>query len=299
MINKYLLCVILGLSLLLPLLAGGQSESGDNSPSGRTATGGGDLAGAMAMMDTAMEEEEEFSSMDEYYLGRAVAANILSLYRPYTRNPALTRYLNRICQTIVINSPQPELFNGYHVIVLDTSEFNAFASPGGHIFITRGLVEAATSEDMLAAVIAHEFAHIFLKHGIAMISDIRLSNELSATADRAGGLAARESSVAARAVHFGNSVTAMIDVLVKNGYSRAQEYEADSAAITLLAASGYNPGALIEMLRVLQRVQGSQSGGFNSTHPTPAERISNADRMTGRYRTQDTGSYRTSRFINR
>jgi predicted Zn-dependent protease len=252
---------------------------------------------ALSNMESASNSvEEELTPQDAYYLGRAVAANILSVYRPYIRNQELTAYLNRICQTIAINSPQPEMFNGYHVIILDSAEFNAFATPGGHILITRGLVEATASEDMLAAVIAHEFAHILLMHGVSMIADMRLNDALTATATRAGELAARESQEAARAVLFRNSVTKLADVMMKSGYSQAQEFEADTAAITLLAASGYNPGALLEMLKVLQTVQSSQRGGFGVTHPSPAERIANADRMTGRYRIQDTGSSRTPRF---
>src|SRR5215469_12178386 len=71
-------------------------------------------------------------------------------------------------------------FNGFYVMILDTMQFNAFASPGGHIFLTRGLVEATTSEDMLAALIAHEMAHIQLKHGLNLISSMDITNQASA-----------------------------------------------------------------------------------------------------------------------
>jgi predicted Zn-dependent protease len=273
-----------------------QTVYGEGQAQGRSSSRANDALSNMETTSASMDDEATLK--DAYYLGRAVAANILAAYRPYTQNQELTSYLNRICRTIAINSPQPEIFNGYHVIVLDTPEFNAFATPGGHILITRGLVEAATSEDMLAAVIAHEFAHILLMHGMGIIADMRLNDELAATANRAGQIASRESQEAARAVLFRNSVTKLADVMMKNGYSQTQEFEADAAAITLLAASGYNPGALLEMLRILQRVQSSQRGGFNTTHPSPADRITNADRMSGRYRIQDTASYRAPRFRN-
>jgi predicted Zn-dependent protease len=226
-----------------------------------------------------------------------VAAYILSAYKVYEGNPELTRYLNLICQTIAINSPYPALYNGYHVVILDSPEFNAFATPGGHIFITKGLVESTDSEDMLAAVIAHELAHIMLKHGIKLIDDMKLTNEASDMATIAAAFAGN-SAGAQRLMVYRNSVSRMIDTMIKNGYSQSQEFEADREASALLAASGYDPGALTEILGVLQRVQKSQSGGFNTTHPNPEDRIANVQIIIPR-RVQDTKSYRKARFKNK
>jgi predicted Zn-dependent protease len=252
---------------------------------------------ALSRMDDAFARQEA-TEEDAYYLGRAVAANILANYKPYTQKPELTSYLNRICQTIVINSAYPVNFNGYRVIILDSPEFNAFASPGGHIFITRGIVEAAVSEDMLAAIIAHELAHIMLNHSISIIDDIRLLDDMSAIADRAASFAGNSES-ARRLLYFRNSVDTVINALFINGYSRDQEFEADMGAVVLLAASGYSPSALVEMLKLLTRVQGSQMGGFNTTHPKPSERIINAEGWIKQYRIPDTSSYRIPRFNNK
>jgi predicted Zn-dependent protease len=248
-----------------------------------------------------MEEaffEDEATAIDAYYLGRAVAANILAAYKPYTANAALTRYVNSICQAIAINSVYPEYFNGYHVIILDSQEFNAFASPGGHIFLTRGLVEAANSEDMLAAIIAHELAHIMLKHSLSIIEDIRLHDEMSAMAERAAQFAGN-SEAASKLMYFRNSVAATVDALVKNGYSQDQEFEADTGAVVLMAAAGYNPIAILEMLTILQSVQSSQKGGFNTTHPSPAQRIENVIKYVSEYAVQDTRASRAGRFRNK
>ena len=252
---------------------------------------------ALSWMDSAFAQEEA-TSLDAYYLGRAVAANILTSYMQYTGNPELTRYLNQICRTIVINSNFPELYNGYHVMILDSPEFNALATPGGHIFITKGLVEACNSEDMLAAIIAHELAHIMLKHSLSIIEDMRFYDEMSAMADRAVQFAGN-TEAAARFTYFRNSVAATIDTLVKNGYSQDQEFEADEGSIVLLAGSGYNPQALLEILQILQNVQHSELGGFNYTHPTPSERIEHAARYASQFRIQDTRSYSESRFKNK
>jgi predicted Zn-dependent protease len=252
---------------------------------------------ALSAMEKAFNDlDAEFTLEDEYYLGRAVAANILAVYKPYTRNPEMTQYLNRICQTLAIHSSQPVTFNGYHVIILDSPEFNAFASPGGHIFVTKGLVQAATSEDMLAAIIAHELAHIILKHSIEIINDMKLPGEMSAIADKAADFAGRDSSSAQRLMFFRNSVSKAMDTMLKNGYSQSQEFNADGEAMVLLASAGYDPSALPDMLKVLQRVQRSQKGGFNATHPSPAERIANVEKL--RYRVTDTRKYRAPRFKN-
>jgi predicted Zn-dependent protease len=254
------------------------------------------ISDALSDMDRAFNPSEP-TLEDAYYLGRAVAANILAAYRPYTQNPELTRYVNRICQTLAINSSQPVAFKGYYVIILDSPEYNAFASPGGHIFLTRRLVEVTTSEDTLAAVIAHELAHIILKHGLSMISDMDLSNEMAATAERAANFSGN-SPAAQRIMTFRSSVSSIIDTMLRNGYSQPQEYAADREAAAILAASGYDPRALVDMLRILQRVQRSQTGGFNTTHPTPAQRIANVEGVARQYRVQDTRSYRVPRFRN-
>ena len=271
---------------VLPEYAEGQSRG--------TGTQGlaGDALSNMGRASNSMDAEA--TPVDAYFLGRAVAANILAAYKPYTRNPELTQYVNRICQTLVINSSQPVAYNGYHVIILDSAEFNAFASSGGHIFITKGLVELASSEDMLAAVIAHELAHIILKHGVDIINEVRLTDEMMAAADRAADIAARNSANAKQLLYFRESITKTMDTLMKNGYAQSQEFDADWEALVLLAYAGYDPSALVEMLRVLQRVQTSQKGGLYSTHPSPRARIANVEKL--RYRTSDTRKYRIPRF---
>ena len=232
---------------------------------------------------------------DAHYLGRAVAAHIFTMYRPYTGNPELTRYVNKILQTLVINSSRPVPFRTYSAVILDSDGFNAFATPGGHIFITRGFVEAARTEDMLAAVLAHELAHIILDHGMEMISTMAFSAEAAEAANRAAGFAGG-SSDAVRLMGFRDSVAGIVDTMVRTGYSRAQEFAADREAVAILAAAGYNPRALLEVLEVLRREQPSRSDGFFATHPPPADRIANAETAVNRHRVADTGVHRQSRF---
>jgi len=224
---------------------------------------------------------EEINLLDEYNIGRDVAASILSGYRIWDANPALTKYANLICQAIVINSPRPTAYNGYHAAILDSGEVNAFATPGGHVYITRGLIEAAKSEDALAAVIAHEIAHIQLGHGLRAIQTNRdLQDWLS---------------------QFTLSGAQTITDRLNAGFSRIQEFDADITAMSLLDAAGYNPQSIVDMLRELDKIQGrvNANTGFSRTHPSPASRMVNASVAANRYaNTQDNGQFREKRFIS-
>jgi predicted Zn-dependent protease len=237
---------------------------------------------------------EEIEPEQEYYIGRAVAANILTTYRVWNGNPGLTAYLNRICAVITINSPRPFLYAGYFVNILDTDEINAFATPGGHIFLTRGLIALADSEDALAGIIAHEIAHIQLQHGIKSIRNSRITQALMVTGTAAVGAAAGMDVTELTNV-FSESVGEIVITLVNNGYSQSQELEADTTALALMAAAGYDPRGLITMLRVLER-SANTGRGFFRTHPTPAQRIANAEAALNRFNVTDTRTFRQARY---
>ncbi|MCL2266257.1 MAG: M48 family metalloprotease, partial [Treponema sp.] len=223
-----------------------------------------------------------------------VAASILTSYKIWDENPALTAYLNLICAAIVLNSPQPSLYNGYHVAILDSNEINAFATSGGHIFITRGLINIADTEDALAGVIAHEIAHIQLKHGTKSIKTSRITQAILLTATAGvGNIIGIEVNELTDILN--ESVGEILQTMVNSGYSREQEYEADIAAMYLLAAAGYQPSALVDMLRGLNAVHTTVSG-FNKTHPAPVQRIYYAERALGRFNIADTSLNRQERF---
>jgi predicted Zn-dependent protease len=239
---------------------------------------------------------QDITPEQEYYIGRAVAANILKTYSLLKSRQALTTYVNRICGAIVVNSPRPEIYNGYHVAILDSSEINAFATSGGHIFITLGLIRAAKSEDALAGVIAHEIAHIQLQHSIKAIRTSRVTQAIMVTGASAAGVVSGYDVNEMTSI-FNETVGDIVGTLINNGYSQTQEFDADSTALSLLASAGYNPGGLIEMLKELEKTQKGHSGGFNKTHPSPDKRLAAAERALAKQpRADDTGSYRRARF---
>ena len=259
----------------------------DSAQVDRAVTGVASFADSVKAADNLTPE-------NEYYLGRAVAAKIAGTYKIY-RDPALETYLNKICQTIVISSPRPDIYNGYHVAILDTDEINAFATPGGHIFVTRGLIACAGNEDALAAVIAHEIAHIQLRHALTSIRNARYVN--AAVSGALAGAGGAGGNVKELAGIMGDSVNEVITTMVVNGFSPAQEFEADTTALSLLAAAGYQPAGLLEMLEVLKQKQGNnKTAGFGKTHPSPAERITKVKKNIGKYKVPDTRNYRTKRF---
>jgi predicted Zn-dependent protease len=271
---------------------------------------GAQIAGSMGVIDPGTsgaiiksadaigKAAEEITPEQEYYIGRAVGATILTSYKIWNGSPTLTAYLNRICNTIVINSPKPDIYNGYHVAILDSDEINAFATSGGHIFVTRGLLACANSEDALAGVIAHEIAHIQLQHSIKAIKTSRITQAILVTGSSAAGIAGSAAGLSLGELTniFDESVGEIVTTMVNNGYSQTQEFDADTNALSLMAEAGYEPSSLISMLEVLEKNQAGKSGGFNKTHPTPTRRIGNAKLTVNKYHIPDTRAFRQPRY---
>jgi len=207
----------------------------------------------------------------EYYIGRAVAATVVASYRPSEAQQA-NRYLNLVGQTLAQASDRPETFGGYHFLLVNSEEVNAFAAPGGLIFVSRGLLRCCRSEDAVAAVLAHEISHVQLKHGLQAIQknnlNAALANIAAAGARELGGPELGELTQL-----FESSVKDVAITLMNNGYSRDFERQADAAAVTLLQRLGYDQYALIDMLTVMEKQLPPTGPGFASTHPSPAERM--------------------------
>ncbi len=235
---------------------------------------------------------EKITPENEYYIGRAVAATVLTNYKTYTKED-LESYLNKICRTITENSSQSELYNGYHVKMLDSDEVNAFATSGGHIFVTRGMLKCVDSEDALAAVLAHEIAHIQLKHSLSAIKTSRWVTVGTSTLTAAASLDEEYSK------DMGEIVTNIINSMVNNGYSQGQEFDADEKALYLMADAGYNPAAMDNLLSKMNELQGGRKTGFYKTHPSPEKRIKNVNKAIKNVAIPaDTADARKARFAS-
>ena len=197
----------------------------------------------------------------------------------------MTSYLNKICETLVMNSDKPYLFKGYYVVILDTDEINAMATPGGHIFVSRGLIDCTDSEDALAAVIAHEVAHVQLGHSVSAIKASRVRSAVSSTTkavavtsiavanERTGvKLSDKQMEKVMEAVDtFSDMSNEVVKTLVNTGFSKEQEFEADKNALYILQSAGYDPYAMLDMLAQID--ESPSNSGWGSTHPSPKDRI--------------------------
>ncbi|RJR41157.1 MAG: peptidase M48 [Desulfobacteraceae bacterium] len=229
---------------------------------------------------TAGKTFQDITPEQEYYIGRSVAATILGRYRPYTNEEA-NIYINQVGQSLALASDRPDTFGGYHFMIIDSPEINAFAAPGGLILVTRGMLKLCKTEDTLAAVLAHEIGHVQGRHGLQAIKAARLTSALTLIAtESAKTLGSAE--VAEMAAAFEGSINDITSMLVNNGYGRLLEQAADSAAITILRRVGYDPQALVEMLTEMQKRLKPGGADFAKTHPDPEDRIELIRQHAGR-----------------
>ena len=223
---------------------------------------------------------EDFTPEQEYYIGRSVGAVIVNRYKPYP-NAQANSYLNLLGQTLAQASDRPETFGGYHFLIIDSDEINAFAAPGGLIFVSRGMLRCCRSEDAVAAVLAHEIAHIQLRHGIQSIEKSRQTQALTILAAE-GAKTFGKKELADLTKTFEGSINDITSTLINNGYSRSFEQEADASAVRTLSRVGYNPNALVAMLREMEGRLKPGGLDFAKTHPSPGSRIADIESIVGR-----------------
>jgi predicted Zn-dependent protease len=232
------------------------------------------------------------SASEEYYIGRAVAARLLAR-NSLSQNREATTYVNEVGQAVANKSSMPRTYRGYHFGILETSDANAYACPGGIILITRGLIKECQNEDELAAVLAHEVAHIAHKDGVNSINKARWTEVLTST----GAEAARQygGGVAGSLVSmFESSIDDVFKTLVVNGYSRGAEESADRAAVTTLTRAGYNPAALGAILGRLSSKGGG--GGIFRSHPLTSQRVEAVKMLARQGTPSPQEQVRTKRF---
>lgn len=215
---------------------------------------------------TAFQNINILSESEEVALGREFSREIERELRLY-RDPEVVRYVDDLCQTLARYSGRPNL--RYYIKVVDTDEVNAFALPGGYLYVNRGLISMAEVESELAGVIAHEIAHVVARHGAKALTR-QLGLEIII------GIISGENPRGARRVV--SKLAGIGGVLSMLHHSRSAEREADALAVENLWEAGYDPEGFTGFFEKLLEINDSEPGALAAmfaTHPPSRERIAN------------------------
>jgi predicted Zn-dependent protease len=218
------------------------------------------------LIDTAKnigQANTEIDEQGEIEIGRDVAARLLGA-APLYPSESVQRYVNEVGRWLASQTERPKL--PWRFAVLDAPQVNAFAAPGGYIFVTRGLVARMHTEAELAGVLAHEIVHVLRKHHLKAIQKGALANVASNVVALA--LQNRNSELRDRLVSFGTE-------LYVRGLDKSDELEADRLGVVIAARGGYDPWGLPVVLQTLQAMNPDDSAValMFKTHPSPTERL--------------------------
>lgn len=212
----------------------------------------------------------KYSVQDDVQLGRRAAQEVEQQY-PLMRDGEVQSYVENVGRRLVSAIPSqfqhPEF--QYNFRVVNARDINAFALPGGPMYVNRGMIEAARSEGEMAGVMAHEISHVALRHGTAQATKGQKYGLLAGIAGIAGTILGGQ--------QVGQLAQAPFAVYLLK-FSREYETEADVLGAQIMARAGYDPRDLANMFRTIEQQGGGGGGGFLSDHPSPKDRYARINR---------------------
>ena len=216
-----------------------------------------------------IKDVQEVDEKGEIRIGQGVAANLLGA-APLAADMRMQKYVNQLGRWLALQTERPDL--SWHFGVLDSPNVNAFAAPGGYIFITKGLLLKLRNEAELAGVLAHEIAHVLRRHHLNAIQK-----------GAQAGIAADVLSLATQNNQHSAALDKVINAgteLYARGLDKDDEFEADRMGVIIAARAGYDPYALPAVLQTLEAMNPQDSGLalMFKTHPTPASRLELLDK---------------------
>ncbi|MDQ3174901.1 MAG: M48 family metalloprotease [Acidobacteriota bacterium] len=208
----------------------------------------------------------KYSVQDDIKLGRQ-AANEAEQQFPLLRDGEVSSYVERVGNLLAAAIPSEFRHPGfqYSFRVINARDINAFALPGGPMYVNRGMIEAARREGEMAGVMAHEISHVALRHGTAQATKGQKYGLLAGILGIGGAVLGGPAGAAAQIASQGVGVYFL-------KFSREYETEADILGAQIMARAGYDPRDLATMFQTIQQQGGGSSGGFMSSHPSPANR---------------------------
>jgi len=226
-----------------------------------------------------------YSLNKEVNLGRQLAADV-DRQGKFIEDPVVTEFVNRVGQNIALHSDAKIPFT---IKVLDSDDVNAFALPGGFLYVNKGAILAADTEAELAGVMAHEIAHVAARHGVEQASKATLANyAMIPLIFMTGGLG----YIAYQAAQIGVPLTFL-------KFSRNVETEADRLGAQYLWASGYDPNNFLSFFEKLEKKEKHKPGTLSKlfgTHPPTPDRIVKVHDLLARFPDRDEYTVSTSEF---
>ncbi len=222
------------------------------------------LSGCATNPVTGRSELMLVSEEKEFQVGQEVDKKVRDEMGLYLELPELRAKVKEVTENIGRHSDRPDLI--YRVEIVDTPDFNAFAVPGGFVYIHRGLLERINSVDELASVIGHEIGHVSARHSASQISKAQILNI---------GLLAVDIATHGAVQDYGTLVD-LGSILAFSKFSRDDEREADFLGIRYMTKAGYNPKASIDVMKQIQGLQDHEPASLEiwfMTHPATSERL--------------------------
>jgi beta-barrel assembly-enhancing protease len=216
---------------------------------------------------------QPISYEEEKVIGGRLAIEVFNRYGGPYNNPKLLKYVNLVGQAVAEVSNRSDI--DYHFAILNTEIPNAFATPGGYVFVSIGLLKMIKNEAQLAGLLAHEVAHITQKHALQTLERSRSLQGVSSLT-----LTVMDKNPEL----FDKLIDEVSEVLFTRGLDKNMEFEADRYGKEFAYRMGYFPGGLQNFLLKLGKSKEGESSIFMSTHPTISERINKLKRSQKRYK---------------
>ena len=225
-----------------------------------------DLAKSARQATKTIDEPEEIE------IGHGIAENLLGA-SPLLPDDKVQQYINQVGRWVSLHTERPDL--PWQFGVLASTDVNAFATPGGTIFITNGLLQRLNDESELAGVLAHEMVHVLRKHHLAAL-------QKSARMDIASELAGEALKNKADSAVLNKAIKAGTEVYAR-GLDKNDEFEADRMGVVIATRAGYDPYGLPAVLQMLDSInaQDSAMALMFKTHPAPHDRLVLLDKEMG------------------
>jgi Zn-dependent protease with chaperone function len=212
-----------------------------------------------------------FNLQQDVQLGKESAEKVDNAY-PLVTDPQLVRYINALGLRLASLAPNNSSEYAWTFKIIDSSDINAFALPGGYVYVNRGAIEAAENEAQIAGVMAHESGHVVMRHGTHEASQALLAQAPLAIL---GGILGQSGSLTARLAEMGLGL-GVNSILLKN--SRSAESQADEVGTYILYQAGYDPYAMAQFFAIIEKKYPEKTIQFFSDHPVPENRIKAVDR---------------------